>query len=130
MRQEFLGRLDFLYYYFPFAVVHFYKSFRNSPFIPELPQFLINVKYPKLTFVGATALQYIDQIMKNLTCQEDTMMVMSKERERQADLLREHQMWQRKIEYLRYDLFFFLIYLIYDYDIIVAVTPNLGKMSI
>ena len=104
--------------------------FDISPFIPELPQFLIHFKYSKLTFVGATALQYIDQIMKNLTCQEDTMMVMSKERERQADLLREHQMWQRKIEYLRYGLFFFLIYLSYDYDIIVAGTPNLGKMSI
>ncbi|KAL5257046.1 hypothetical protein ACHWQZ_G012089 [Mnemiopsis leidyi] len=47
------------------------------------------------------ALQYIDQIMKNITCQEDNIMSMSKERERQLELMREHQMWQRKLEYLR-----------------------------
>ena len=65
------------------------------------------------------ALQYIDQIMKNITCQEDNIMSMSKERERQVELMREHQMWQRKIEYLRYgDLTLYFCFSFWDLGLV------------
>ena len=54
-----------------------------------------------LTAHLCAALQYIDHVMKNIKYQEERVSLLAKERERQADLLREHQMWQTKIEYMR-----------------------------